>query len=193
MSQSDRRLTPEWLLAPVREFFGGRIPLDPFTEAHNPTGATYFCCLGDPADDRSGGFHEPGSGLDAEWVAHLGTWAQPPFSIMRACVDKAITEARFGAEILFLSRADVRTKWFRQLADNCDARCNINRSVGFIEPLEDGTWKQMSGDFYGYSIWYFGRQRRRFTRIFSPLGEVIAGMGPLETADRHVTAPDEAP
>lgn len=177
MKQSDRRLTPEWLLAPVREFFGGRIPFDPFTEINNPTGAYYFCSLEIPLVTR---VWEGANGLEAEWHVHSGTWAQPPFSIMGPCVDKAIDEASSGAEILFLARSDNRTRWHRRLSDNADAHCAINRSIGFIEVLEDGTLKQLSGDFHAYSIFYFGRQRRRFERIFSPLGKVYQGMGPVE-------------
>ena len=49
-----------------------------------------------------------------------------------------------------------------------------------IEVREDGTMKQLSGDFWAYSIFYFGSQRRRFERVFSPLGKVYQGMGPVE-------------
>ena len=181
MGDSDRRLTPEWLLEPVREFFGGAIPFDCCTEASNPTCAGHFCSL--EADDPSfinGGLRAGSNGLAIDWNELEGTWVQPPFSNMNAWVAKAVAEANHGAEILFLSRADVRTKWFRLLADNCDMRCNINRSVGFKEALPDGSLKQLSGDFYGYCIWYFGRRRRRFERLFSPLGEVLAGRGLME-------------
>lgn len=201
MSNSDRRLTPEWLLAVVREFFGGRIPLDAYTEANNPTGARAFCCLEDPPAHIAGpaGVRHACDGNAVSWHTFDGTWAQPPFSIMGPCVDKAVAEARLGAEILFLSRSDSRTKWYHRLAENCDARCNIARSVGFIEVLEDGSLKNLGGDFHPYTIWYFGRQRRRFARVFSqpralgkrgklsrmfaPFGEVIPGMGPAEVSE----------
>lgn len=177
-SNSDRRLSPDYILSPVKEFFGGRIPFDPFTEANNPTGAVAFCSLELP-EQRACGW-DGGNGLEADWHGYAGTWSQPPFYIMPACVDKAIREARLGADILFLARSDNRTRWHRRLSDNADAHCAINRSVGFIEVCEDGSLKKLSGDFYAYSIFYMGRQRRRFERVFSPLGKVYQGMGPLE-------------
>jgi hypothetical protein len=38
----------------------------------------------------------------------------------------------------------------------------------------------MSGAKFGSCLWYWGPRRRRFTRIFSPHGEVIHGLGPEE-------------
>lgn len=185
IKQSDRRLTPELILAPVREFFGGRIPFDAFTEANNPTHAACYSSLEVPDLSACGCAcdWDGADGLKASWHDYDGTWAQPPFSLMGPCVDKAIDEARLGAEILFLSRNDNRSRWHRRLADNADGRCNIGRSVAFLEVRADGTTVKLPGDFYAYVIWHFGRQRRRFERIFSPIGEVIYGRGPIEVLE----------
>jgi hypothetical protein len=171
MKASDRRLSPEFMLAPVRELWGGQIPFDAFTEPTNPTRAGNFCTGPNGSDS---------DGFTALWHSYRGTWAQPPFSRMPDAVGKCVIEAHAGAEILFLSRADNRTSWFRVLAANADARCNIARSVPFIQVLRGGGLRKLSGDFYAYTIWYFGRRRRRFDRLFTPLGEVIHGLGLLE-------------
>ncbi len=176
---SDRRLTPEWLLNLVREFAGGQIALDVCTEPHNPTGAETF-------------FHPGGScGLAVVWhsaLQRLGDWRIPvawanvPYSTGQVArwSQKAVDEARLGAEILLLTKDDCRPKWNRFLRDNADARCRIAKGVGFLEPDEAGGFRQLVGPQWGSCLWLFGRHRRRFERIFGAIGEVIHGLGPQE-------------
>lgn len=169
MSDSDVRLTPPWLLAVVREF--GVITLDPCTVAHNPVGAMRF-------------YTEAQDGLRAPWDCDGGlVWCNPPWSRgqVHKWAGKAISEALGGCEVIMLTLADVRTGWFDGLADNADAYCLINRSVGFLE-LVDGVWKQKPGHTMGCAAWYWGPQRRRFDRVFSAIGRVTHGLGPKETA-----------
>lgn len=173
MGDSDRRITPPWIITHVREFIEPRRMLDVCTERDNPTQADAFYIAGALetvwSDVMFGGEHT--------W------WCNPPFSEMMKWVDKAVQEARHGGEGLFLSRADVRTKWYAKLRNNCDARVNIARSVAFRKPVAGGGYEAMSGDFYGYAIWYFGPRRRRFERVFSSMGEVIHGLGVQEVGD----------
>lgn len=165
--ESDVRLTPSWLLDVVRQH--GVITLDPCTVDANPTGAMRFYT---PAQD----------GLRASWECDGRlAWCNPPWSRGQVIrwADKAIVEARLGSEIIMLTLADVRTSWFRKLADNADAYCLINRSVGFLE-LVDGAWKAKPGHTMGCAAWYWGWRRRRFDRVFSAIGRVIHGLGPEE-------------
>lgn len=57
-------LTPETLLTPVRNYFGGTIPLDPATETANPTKADIFYTATD-------------NGLQQPW--DTGVFVNPPY------------------------------------------------------------------------------------------------------------------
>lgn len=171
IKESDVRITPAWLLDMVREFAGGQIGLDPCTEPHNPTDALmYFTSEMDGLNERWGG---PERGL---------IWVNPPYSTGQviAWATKSAASALNGAEILFLTKDDCRPKWNRFLRDNADERCRIDKGVGFLEPDEDGGFRQLVGPQWGSCLWYFGRHRRRFGRVFSRIGEVIHGLGPQE-------------
>lgn len=172
MSEStDIRITPKWLLDVAREFAGGPFALDPCTEADNPTEADSFLT-------------EKHNGLAVRWCPDGGTvWCNPPYSrgSVITWAHKAVKEARDGAEILFLTKDDCRTGWNAYLKANADARCRIARGVGFLEPDEEnGGYTQLVGPMWGSCLWMFGRRRRRFDRVFSPIGEIVHGLGPLE-------------
>lgn len=162
MKESDRRITPPWLLDVVRDF--APITLDPCTEPHNPTGAHMFWTSG---------------GLEGSWAGFV--WVNPPFSRgeVQRWAEKCVSESS-DCEIILLTKDDCRTSWNRYLVDNADARCRIQRGVGFLEPAEDGTWKQLVGPSWGTALWYWGRRRRRFARVFGAIGEVTQLLGPQE-------------
>lgn len=183
--ESDIRITPEWFLEYVRAFTGGQIALDVCTEPSNPTGAADFFAL-------------PTNGLVHPWVyvadqaaartrvpiALALCWGNIPYSIGQVIqwAEKAAAEARLGAEILLLTKDDCRPKWNAYLRANTDARCRIAKAIGFLEPDGNGGYTQLTGPRWGSCLWYFGRHRRRFERVFGPLGEVIHGLGPLEVS-----------
>ncbi len=183
MTASDIRITPRWLLDKVREFAGGQIALDVCTEPDNPTEAATFYHAG-----IGGGTN----GLCEPWHLHLQyavpcairvAWANVPYSRdqVQLWADKAVREARDGAEILFLTKDDCRTKWNAFLRDNADARCRIARGVGFLEPDGDGGYTQLVGPRWGECLWLFGRHRRRFERVFGSIGEITNFLGPQES------------
>jgi hypothetical protein len=187
---SDIRITPAWLLDLVRAFAGGEIALDVCTEPSNPARAQAFYAL-------------PTSGLDEDWTGALRAaerrstralisvaWANVPYSReqVQRWAEKAVREARAGAEILFLTKDDCRTGWNLFLRENADARCRIAKGIGFLEPDGEGGYRKLPGPRWGECLWYFGRHRRRFERVFSaplagrkgPLGEVTHLLGPQE-------------
>lgn len=176
MKDTDIRLTPDWIAKVVREFAAPRALLDVCTQPDNPMGAASF-------------YTETQDGLARVWCTSLLSksdacwWCNPPFSCIGPWVDKAVMEARHGAEGLLLSRSDNRTRWWQKLAQNADARCHITRSVAFLKPKDGGGYEPMAGDFYAYQISYFGPRRRRFARMFEHLGEVVHSLGPLEDLD----------
>lgn len=172
--ESDIRLTPEPWLAIVRQFGDGVIALDVCTEADNPTRANVFYSLALGVD----GLKEPWAFDAAGGLA----WGNVPYSAGQVIrwSQKAAVEARRGCEILLLTKDDCRTKWNRFLRENADARCRAERSLGFAEPDGAGGYKQNPAPAWGSCFWYFGRRRRRFELVFSAIGEVIHGLGPVE-------------
>jgi hypothetical protein len=103
-----------------------------------------------------------------------------------------LAQARAGAEILLLTVADCRTGWHRTLAENCDARCQLYGSVGFLDPIHAAIavldaaeglprkYRKLPGYERGVAVWYFGQRRRRFGAIWGEAGEIIHGLGPQE-------------
>ena len=74
------QLTPEYVLGPVRESFGGSIGLDPCTLDSNPVGAARF-------------YHLPMDGAELPWDAP-SIFVNPPYSKARErwvhrCVEAA--------------------------------------------------------------------------------------------------------
>lgn len=177
---SDERFTPEWLREVVEVFVGGPVGLDVCTSEANPMGADEFYTPTGHYFEGAQVLGSRGDGLKQGWNRDVdGNWCNPPYSRGEVIqwAGKAVSEARDGCDVLMLTRSDVRTGWFKLLRENCDAVCLINRSVGFVLP--DGT--QLPGDSVGHALWYFGRQRARFRRIFEPLGWVVDGPGVQDT------------
>lgn len=179
MKESDRRLTPPWLLDVVRVF--APIALDPCTEPHNPTGALEWMAIDENCDGLASRWSTKldGAPFGAEGLCYVN----PPFSRGQVSLwaGKCLHEAvAYGREIILLTKDDCRTTWNRYLTDNADVRCRVHRGAGFLEPAADGTWKQLVGPSWGTALWYWGRRRRRFARVFGAIGEVTQLLGPQE-------------
>lgn len=121
---TDCRLTPEWLLDPVRSGFG-HIELDPCTEPNNPVGARVWET-------------QDGLGLDWHSMVQSGViWLNPPFSTRYEWDEKAVNEYRKGAQILVLSGVDYSTQWWQLLSQYAPYRCELKRRVKCLSP-DDG-------------------------------------------------------
>lgn len=111
--------TPPEMLAPVRAYFGGRIPFDAATTADNPTGADAFAT---PGDD----------GLARPWPPHV--WVNPPYGReLRRWLGKIAREAGRGVEVVALlptARFEMRAMQVAFAAAN--AVCWVRRRVTFI-------------------------------------------------------------
>jgi len=68
---SNRWLTPNKVLDPIRAYFGGFIPLDPCNEPGNPTRARHS-------------FTEEQDGLIRDWSGYDGWFCNPPYSLTPA-------------------------------------------------------------------------------------------------------------
>lgn len=181
MTEADVRITPPWLIALVKAFANKRGHIvDVCTEPDNPTDAEWFYTV----------HHD---GLTCGWRVepHITRWLNPPYStgLVQRWSEAAVEAARgsLGFETLILTKDDCRPRWNRYLLDNADARCRITRGVGFRQPAGPDTsgarrYEQLSAPRWGSALWYLGRRRRRFERVFGSIGEITHLLGPQEAA-----------
>ena len=168
-------ITPEKIMGPVRNYFGGRIPLDPATEPSNPTGAEYFCTEGG-AEVFEGGPPKNWSenGLTLDWSEFDGVFLNPPYGKeIRAFCEKIHEEATAGATIIALLPAGPRfsTKYFQEfiLTQALDGVCFVRGRVKFIRP--DGSVAKANP--YDSMIMGFNVNAEHFGRCFSHLGKTF--------------------
>lgn len=178
--QSTVYLTPPTALQPVRDYFGGPIPLDPATEPTNPTEALAFGC------DPSGPSSPPGTpgiclgdGLQIPWHQHAGTFLNPPYSKqIRPFLEKLHEEVIKGATVIALLPAGARyaTKYWQRDAFNerLNAICFVRGRVKFLRP--DGTPTTGSNPYDSQFMLYNG-DTDRFIECFRASGKVLALSG----------------
>ena len=135
--------TPERVLVPVREYFGGSISLDPATAPSNPPKADRF-------------FTSSENGLEMDWED--GTFVNPPYGPeIKDWIRKIKEEAEAGREIIALLPA---SRWEQQYFQECvfnhrlDWMCLIRKRLQFF----DGNKKEVcksnpyASVLYGYNI-----------------------------------------
>jgi hypothetical protein len=183
-------ITPDYLLAPVRKYFGGQIPLDPATEPTNPTGASTFCI----APDRAGAspLHQlavtaDGSnclidGLSVAWSNFPGVFLNPPYGkVIQDWCRKIYQETILGATTLSLLPAGARfsTRYFQEYIFNpgLDVALFVRGRVQFHRP--DGSVAK--GNPYDSVIYGHNVDLDLFVECFAdqekpdgkPLGKII--------------------
>lgn len=95
------QFTPDYVLDPVRECFGGGIELDPCTTPDNPVGADIF-------------FTAAEDGLSHVWGART-IFVNPPYGKAREpWVEKCIDAAGHGAKVILLIPAATDTRIFQR-------------------------------------------------------------------------------
>lgn len=164
-------ITPDAILECARAYFGGAIPLDPATEADNPTRAERFYAA---ADD----------GLAQDWTG-LGVWLNPPFGkglsrwIERVVRDVEAGLLERGALVLLPINNRVEVAWWQRLvwsrAQN--AECYPRGRVHFLQPQATamGTiYERPKGtsNLYACAVFGFGVDEFRFEQCFELLGRV---------------------
>ena len=162
-------LTPSSILDPVRQYFGGVIPLDPATEPSNPTKATWF-----GTKKGSNSAQDLGNGLAVQWSLYDGTFINPPYGKeIRLFCRRICEEAALGAEIIALLPAGARfsTRYFQDYIFNphLEAAAFIRGRVKFLRP--DGTVAGQNP--YDSVLYGFNVDVDKFTQCFAPLGKVM--------------------
>lgn len=161
MKPSDRRLTPEWLLDCVLDYFGGSIGLDPCTEPYNPLLAQRYLIV---------------RGLEVDWLSACGpsrtVWVNPPWS-SRAPWDQACLEAsNQGLDVLTISSVDFTTAWWQALERTASARVDLHRRVKCLDP-DTGRMMKVARSC---SVWAFSASSAadRLDRAFGAVGSVYS-------------------
>jgi hypothetical protein len=109
LHENQERLTPAYVLDPVRAALGGVIELDPCTTPENPVGATRF-------------YTPPQDGLALPWYAET-IFCNPPYGRAREpwvakCIEAANVE---GARVVLLMPAHPDTKCFQRAAERAQS------------------------------------------------------------------------
>jgi hypothetical protein len=100
-----RLLTPAYILDPVRALFGGRIGLDPCTEADNPTGALLF-------------YAPPVDGCALPWEAET-VFVNPPYGQARErWVERCVHEGQ-RRKVVLLIPAATETRIVQKALSTC--------------------------------------------------------------------------
>ncbi|MCS6760484.1 MAG: hypothetical protein MO852_17295 [Candidatus Devosia euplotis] len=184
MKPTDRRLTPEPILAAVRRYAGGPIAFDPCTEPDNPTGALRFCHPGETVGAIPLGWAHQAQAAAMQFERDSGIplrttiWDNPPFSNREPWDLQAIEAAEQGVST-FVFAAYEGTSHIDRLNGHATARCDFYRHVRCVDPA---TGKRMDVA-RAASTWLLGGDLTDFARCFGTLGTII----PLDTV-RALTA-----
>jgi hypothetical protein len=157
----DEYCTPEAYVVAARKVLGGRIELDPASNAfaQNTVRAERFYTKHD-------------SGLGVPWKART-LWLNPPFSrrLITEFASKVVAERkRFGAGIV-LTNCDPSAAWWQALGSLSDAMCAPDHRIAF-----ELAGKRIAGNLYPQTFFYFGGRVRAFFDCFSPFGLVSQPM-----------------
>jgi len=176
--------TPEYLLDPVRAYFGGQIPLDVATAPNNPTRARQFYCPTDAVneaaqvalfDDELVGERTGHDALELPWSPAF--YCNPPYgkALKERWLPRAASQAREGAEgFLLLSCARWEQECLHELMAEANAVCWIGKRVGkhhgrvdFINPE---TGDAVKGNTYANMFLAFNVDFERFAEAFGKVG-----------------------
>lgn len=159
---SDSWFTPTIYTELAREVMGG-IDLDPFSSAsaNKHVKAKRF-------------FDKKKDAFEQKWFkTHGCVFMNPPYG--RTIIDKSVdiflaniaTEA-ISQGIVLVNNA-TETRWFQSLLRSSSSLCLPDRRIAF----ENDDGKHMSGNTRGQVFFYFGRNIKKFNKVFSSIGIIL--------------------
>lgn len=152
-------LTPEKILVPVRDYFGGQIRLDPATQPENPTSANLFY-TGTPHD-----------GLELPWMDK--TFVNPPYGrVLQDWCRKIDSESQKNLGIVALLPGQrFETKYWQKhiLNDRLSAIVLILGRVPFLRP--DGS--PAKSNPYGSMLYVYNDDPEQVEKHFGHLGKIL--------------------
>jgi hypothetical protein len=167
--------TPPTLLAPVYEYFGKVVDLDPCSHPGSLVRCRMQILLPEYEEaltTQCGGYQPEahtffGDGLSSEadfmWAKAKSIWVNPPFRAVPAWLARVRRAAFQGAEVIVLTNADVSTKWFHEVVfRDADAVGFFKGRKKFIGATHTNPWPHL------YS--YFGPHKDEFRQMFSRYG-----------------------
>lgn len=112
------RLTPTYVLEPIRQALGGEIALDPCTEPDNPCGAAFF-------------YTPPQDGATLPWDVET-IFCNPPYGKARErWVKRCIQAGQEGRQVVLLMPAHPDTRIFHEALATSSSICFIKGRVKF--------------------------------------------------------------
>lgn len=144
-------------------YFGGRIPLDPCTDADNCTNAVAF-------------FTEKDDGLIQNWrdaSKGEGAYVNPPYGKqLKHWLDKIRLEADLGLPlIVLLPVARTEQRYMTRVLELANVVCWVRKKVNFVDPE---TGKVASACPFNSVVWGFNLKRELFRNAFFETGMVQA-------------------
>jgi hypothetical protein len=171
-AKSNEWFTPETILYPVRNLFGGPIDLDPCTTENNPTNALVY-------------FTEKDNGLTQSWgregIDLLKIFVNPPHgkkigtrrSQIYDWIEKTTQEARHSHRIVLLVSASSRwdqSGWQKIFSPYLTAMC---MPLGRVKYL-DHNYVQQKSPTYPSLLFFYNIFAPRVEACFGHLGKVVA-------------------
>lgn len=150
--------TPEKIMAQIRLYFGGRIPLDPATTKKNPTGARFF-------------FTPEENGLALSWKSR-GVFTNPPYGTplklwLQKIADTADDYPKMPILALLPGSRWEQVYWQQCVLARSNAQCYVRKRVSFIRPK---TGEKAKGNPYASILYGFNVDEHRFLSCFNSLG-----------------------
>jgi hypothetical protein len=173
---SDQWVTPQHVLESIRKV--NPIEFDPASNdiAQRYVNADTYCVapnctitlpLGTPNGTRLV------DGLVQSWHGHV--FCNPPYSrdLIYPFVTRAIDHWNAGiSSIHMLVNSATETAWYQDLLMSAYAVCFFSKRLAFWK-IVNGTVEQRTQPRYANSMFYFGRDTKRFMRVFEAYGKVV--------------------
>jgi hypothetical protein len=155
--EGDENYTPEYFLAPCKEFLG-IIDLDPFScfVANKTVEAMRFWTREDDA-------------LAQDWSDYFSKWVNPPYSagLIGKAIAKTLEYCHIG-ETLLLVNTSSSAKWFQACMEKCSAYLHPSKRINFDSPF-----RTSKGNRYDQTLFYFGDRPLQFAEALSSLGNAV--------------------
>lgn len=155
-SKDDWR-TPPYLVKAIERYFGVWFTLDAAADHNNKICDAY---LSGPHRDDLGCW----CGLCASWQSTSFAWCNPPYSMTKLFVDKAIVEGTSRNASCLLVPAATDTQWWAKAYANADTTILLTGRVPFLDGETGETWyldeqgnKKQSSNTTGSTLFFFGR------------------------------------
>ncbi|MFM7887157.1 MAG: DNA N-6-adenine-methyltransferase, partial [Pseudanabaena sp.] len=152
--EGDENYTPEYFLAPCKEFLG-LIDLDPFS-----------CAIANKTVQAMKFWTREDDALAQDWSGYFSKWVNPPYSaaLIGKAIAKTLEYAHIG-ETLLLVNTSSSAKWFQSCMAHCAAYLHPSKRINFDSP-----YRSSKGNRYDQTLFYFGDRPLEFAKDMEHLG-----------------------